>query len=79
MAYIIMNTKTLQCLCQTTPVNYRCRDYWADTNFNPWVGRHPMGCARTFDNIYRASMECAKHTNCVVARYNPCMNQISRL
>ena len=79
MAYIIINEKNLQCLCQTVPENFRCYDYWEDTRFSPWQGRFPLGNVRTFDNIFRASMECAKHSNCVVARYNPCMNQITRL
>ena len=78
MAYIIINTKTLECLCQTKPMDFKCHDYWADTRFNPYCGRYPMGTARVFDTIYRASMECAKHSNCEVARYNPCMNQINR-
>jgi hypothetical protein len=79
MAYIVINTKTLQCLCQSVPVDFRCYDYWEDTRFSPWQGRFPLGNVRSFDSIYRASMECSKHTNCEVARYHPCMNRIERL
>lgn len=79
MSYIIINKKSLKCLCQTKPVDFRCYEYWDDTKFNPFLGRYPMGTAWSTENLDRARAKCARYVDCEVAVYNPCMNQITKL
>lgn len=78
MEFIIINTKTLQCLCQTKPIDFRCEEYWGDTRFNPFLGRQPMGIAWSTSDLSRAQDRCRRYPNCEVAAYDPCMNQIRR-
>lgn len=79
MQYIIINVKTLECLCQTKPINFKCWDYWADTVYNPYTGRCPVGSARVFSSLKRAKEVCELYKDCEVAEYDCCMNQIHRL
>ena len=79
MNYIIINTKTLQCLCQTKPIDFRCEEYWDDTRFNPYLGRYPMGSAWSTSDLSRAQEKCRIYPNCEVAKYDPCANQIWRM
>ena len=79
MNYIVFNTKTRECLCQSIPVDFRCYEYWMDTIYTSYTGRQPIGTPWSTNDIERAKAKCTQHPNCEVAVWDACMNQIRRM
>jgi hypothetical protein len=77
--YCILNPKTLEVLCITPPENYRCVAYFAETIFNPFTGRNPIGIVRTYETKEQAGNTLKLYPHCIIAKYNTNTNHISKV
>jgi hypothetical protein len=77
--YCLIDPKTLQVLCETKPHNHRCYEYLAETIFNPFTGRNPIGSIKVYDTMEQANTEQKRHPKMIIAGYNTSLNHIYKI
>lgn len=80
MAYVIINTKTLDALCYEPLGEFKSRELWSPTAFNLFCGRRTIyHNLRTWQFLKEAKEYAKQFKDATVAYYDVSMNRITRL